>query len=455
MKIWRSIAQILEQFQQSAPLTAFIKKAGIAFVIQILGTGLGYLLQVFLARVMGEREYGLYTYIFAWASIGGIICNVGLSGAVLRFIPEYSTQEDWGRFQGIIRGCSRFTLAIGIGIAVVGTLVVLAIDSTQPIANELAILLGIWTMPLLALESLQSNLFRGGRQMVAAYGPSKVLRPLLFIGGIGTILLWTHSRQITNQPVFIITILTYLILLGSQQLLIHRVLLVQGQPAQPIYDLRAWLRVSLPLLLIIGFMLILYQTDILMIGAILGPADVALYNAASKTSNLTTFVYTAVEAIAAPTIAALYAAGDLRQLQKMVTTMAHLVFWPTMLVTFGLLAGSSYILGMFGSGFIAAQWSLGILAIGQLVNATSGPGGYILDLTGHQNISVRVRCCSAILNIGLNYLLIPQFGITGAAMATATAIILDNIAIYIVTVKLMGIQSSIFSSLWVPKFRHK
>ena len=451
----RNITQILNNLKQTNMLATFIRKAGIVFVIQIFGTGLGYLLQVFLARVMGDREYGLYTYIFAWVSVCSIFCNLGMPGAVLRFIPEYSIHKDWGRFQGVIRSCSRFTLAVGIGLSVVATMVVMAIDATRSIENLTPILFGIWTMPLLALESLQSCLFRGGHQMVAAYGPSKVLRPMLFMGGIGAILYWTGSQQIASQPVFIITILTYLILVFGQQLLIHRDLLTQGEPAPPIYDLRTWLRVSLPLLLITGFMLILYQTDLLMIGAMLGSSDVALYNAAGKTAGLTTFVYTAVEAIAAPTIAGLYAAGDRPQLQKMVTTMAHLVFWPTMLVTLFLITCGSYILGMFGPEFVAAQWSLTILVLGQLVSATTGSGGYLLDLTGHQNLSARVRCSTAVLNICLNYVLIPKFGIMGAAMATATAIILDNIAIYILTVKYIGVHSLIFYSLKLPSFRHK
>jgi O-antigen/teichoic acid export membrane protein len=450
-----NITQILQKLQQTSSLATFIHKAGIALVIQIMGTGLGYLLQVFLARVMGDREYGLYTYIFAWASIGAVVCNLGIPVAVLRFIPEYSTQGDWGRFQGVIRGCSRFTFTIGILFSICGTVVVMAIDTTRSIENLTPILFGIWIVPLLALESLQGCLFRGGSQMMAAYGPSKVLRPLLFIGGIGGILTWEHSQHITTQPVLIVTIVTYLILVFSQQLLIHRDLLTQGTPARAIYDLQTWLRVSLPLLMITGFMLILYQTDILMIGALLGPADVALYNAASKTCGLTAFVYSAIEAIAAPTIAGLYAAGDRQKMQKMVLTMAHLVFWPTMLVTLFLISCGSYILGSFGPEFVAAQWCLTILVLGQLVNATTGPGGYLLDLTGHQDYSARVRCCTAILNLGLNYILIPKLGIMGAAIATSTAIILDNIAIYLLTVKYIGIHSSIFASINFHRLNHK
>ncbi len=447
MKEWGSIDKILAKLQNPGFLTSFIKKAGIAFIIQIIGVGLSYLLQVFLARVMGPQEYGLYTYILAWSTIGGVVCNLGLPVAVLRFIPQYSTQGDWGRFHGVIRGCSRFTFAITIGMSLLGTGVVLLINSHRQIENLISILFGLWTIPLLALENLQGNLFRGGRQMVAAYGPSKVLRPLLFMVGVGAILFWQGSQKLTSQPVFIVTIVTYIILVSSQQVLIQKDLLTQGKGEKPIYEIRSWLRVSLPLLLIVGFVIILYQTDILMIGALLGPSEVALYNTATKTSSLASFVYTAIEAIAAPTIASLYAAGDRAQMQKTVTTMAHLVFWPTMVVTLFLIVFSNYILGMFGPEFLAAKWPLAILVLAQLINAITGPVGYLVDLTGHQDQSARVRCCTALLNIVLNYILIPKFGIMGAAIATATAISLDNLVIYFLAVKYIGVHASIFSSL--------
>ncbi|WP_414527326.1 flippase [Nodularia chucula] len=444
-----SIAQIIKKIQQPGLMASFIKKAGIAFVIQVLGVGLGYLLQVFLARVMGSEEYGLYTYILAWATICAVISNLGIPVAVLRFIPEYTTKGDWGRFQGVIRGSSRLTFASSVGMSILLTLIVLSVNYYRQVENLIPILFGIWTVPLLALENLQGNFFRGSRLMVAAYGPSKVLRPVLFIIGTWVILQLVETGQISSQLVFIITIITYVLLIFSQQLLIHQGLLSQGEKTTPIYELRSWLRVSLPLLLIVGFVIILYQTDILMIGVILGPAQVALYNAATKTSYLASFVYMAVEAIAAPTIASLYTAGDRIELQKMMTTMAHLVFWPSMIITLFLCLFSDYILGMFGAEFIAAKWPLVILALGQLINSATGPVGYMLDLTGHQDQSARVRCFTAITNIVLNSILIPQFGIIGAAIATSTAVILDNVIIYCLAVKYIGVHSAIFSQVFL------
>jgi O-antigen/teichoic acid export membrane protein len=183
-----------------------------------------------------------------------------------------------------------------------------------------------------------------------------------------------------------------------------------------------------------------------MIGVFLGPTQVAFYNAATKTSYLTSFVYNAAESIGAPMIASLYTKGDRPELQKLMTTMANLIFWPTVLLTLFIIVFGDYILWVFSPEFVAARWSLVILLLGQLVNAATGPVGYMLDLTGHQDKSLRVRLCTASLNILLCYLLIPKLGITGAAIATATSISLDNIVIYFLAVKYIGVDASIFSA---------
>lgn len=456
MNKWQSLAQIIEKIKQPGLIASFIKKAGIVFVIQVIGSALSYILQVFLARVMGHGEYGLYTYILAWVTIGAIFCNLGLPGAILRFVPKYITQGDWGRFQGVIRGASKFTFAVSIVGALLGTILAFSLHAYGRLENFnfIPVLLGIWTLPLIALENIQRSLFRGCRQMVSAYGPSNVLRPLLLMVIAAAIFVW-QGKPLSSKTLFIITLASYVILISTQQILIHNRLLTQGKLEQPIYELRSWLRVSLPLLLIVGSVIILYQTDVLMIGALLEPTQVGLYNAATKTSNLTTFVYTAVEAIAAPTISSLYVAGDRHQMQKVVTTMANLVFWPTIAVTLFIVIFSNQILGMFGSEFVVARSSLIILMLGQLVNATTGPVGYLLDLTGHQDQSARVRFCTAFLNIVLNLIFIPLFGIMGAAMATAIAVIIDNTVIYFLAVKYVGVHASIFSLFTLRSVKNK
>jgi O-antigen/teichoic acid export membrane protein len=69
-----------------------------------------------------------------------------------------------------------------------------------------------------------------------------------------------------------------------------------------------------------------------------------------------------------------------------------------------------------------------ILLVGRLINIVSGSVGYLMNMTGYQKEYNYIMIISAVINIVLNYFLIPIYGIEGAAMASAISMVLWNIA---------------------------
>lgn len=85
------------------------------------------------------------------------------------------------------------------------------------------------------------------------------------------------------------------------------------------------------------------------------------------------------------------------------------------------------ILGIFGEEFRTGAIALMILTIGQFVNAASGSVGYILQMTGKQRLFQYIILFASIVNAYLNFILIPQIGIVGAAIASCIAVSIINI----------------------------
>ena len=92
----------------------------------------------------------------------------------------------------------------------------------------------------------------------------------------------------------------------------------------------------------------------------------------------------------------------------------------------------------FGLDFIEGKTALYVLLFGQLINVLCGPVGYILMMTNKQKILRNIIVVSALLNISLNILLIPEYGILGAAFATTASLILWNISSLIYVYKKYG-----------------
>jgi len=85
------------------------------------------------------------------------------------------------------------------------------------------------------------------------------------------------------------------------------------------------------------------------------------------------------------------------------------------------------ILKLFGPEFIFADKALTVLALGQFVNVATGSVGYLLMMSGHEKLMRNNIIFAAVLNVAFNIILIPRFGIVGAASSTAAALSVMNI----------------------------
>ena len=216
--------------------------------------------------------------------------------------------------------------------------------------------------------------------------------------------------------------------------------------AYPIYARAQWSEIALPIMLVGGSHIILSQTDTLMIGSLLNAKSVGLYSAALKTSYWVRFILLAVNAIAAPLIASLYAQGDRLGLQQLVSTTARWVFYPSFAIAVVMISFAEPVLHLFGPDFVAARGALIILIFGQLVNVGAGSVGYLMMMTGHQNQSALVMGVSALTNVILNLIGIYVFGILGAALATALSMAMWNIWLHSLVVRNLGVHPSILAT---------
>ena len=430
------------RFIKSQLLTSLFRGAAIALVLQISGIAITYAMQVFLARWMGAVQYGVYDYVISIATFLGFLAGLGLPNCLLRFIPEYSVKEDWGKLRGIIWGSWRYVTLSSILMSSVGGIILVTWGryNSDPVLTSF--LLGIMTIPFWALVRHQREMSRGIKSMTLAYLPSTVIFPLLTIGGT-----FYYRDYLSSNKAIAITFLSLFLVLISQLWIFNRQLPQQCSLTPAVYSRREWFTVALPLLFNDGAFVVLSQTDTIVTGAILGSFYVGIYGAAFKTATGVSFILAAVNAIAAPMFASLYAQEDYEGLQKLTSTVARWMFYPTAILALLLVLSGDRVLGLFGEEFIAARWSMTILILGQLVNVGAGSVGYLMQMTGHHQQCAYVIGYSAVLNLILNAILIPTVGITGAAIATALTMALWNIWLHQLVVKYLGIQPSIVATL--------
>lgn len=410
MKKSPTLTQSQGKYQESDILATLLLGAGIALILQILSAASGYWLQVMLARWLGVKEYGAYDYACSIGIFLAFLAGLGLPTTVLRFISEYKAQQDWARLRGMIWGSWRQTLIASAIAAICGTIVLYWLDISE---YKFELILGIWTVPVIALANLQKEIVRAFRQLVMAYAPFLIVYPLLLLL---VVFIWRSQQNLDSKSVLGLSIISLLVILAIQLHIFQSKISPEINNVRPIYAMEQWWRVSLPLMFIEGSYMILNQTDTLMIGSMLGAKEVGIYSAALKTSMWVNFILTAVNAISAPMFAELYAQNERVVLQKLVSTSAKWMFFPAFAISLGLIIFANPILQMFGSEFIAAKPALIALILGQLVNVGAGSVGYLLNMTGHHRECAKVVGISALVNLVLNLIGIHYLGILGAAI---------------------------------------
>ena len=427
-------------------LSVLAKDTTIVLAIQSTGIIVTYLMEIALAQWLGRTEYGIYQYVIAWSLLMAVPAGLGLPITVLRFVAEYQVQEAWGLLWGIVQSSWLITILASLLLSLVTASGIFVWNHYHPFAYATPLLIGIGLIPLQALMNLQVETARATQDMTLAYGPSKIIWPVMLLFGASLFLAISHT--LTENSAIVIAQITLFLVVLFQLCLLWMKLRQEFEAARPSYALKQWLSVALIMSLNHGCFLFLANTDTIMVGSILGSESAGMYAAAVKTARWVSFVYDIINFVAAPSFAVLHAQDNKEELQRIVSEVSIWIFWPSATIALLLITFSQPILGLFGSEFIPASWQLKILVSGNLFSALCGSVGYLIVMTGHQNKSAIVMVSAVIINIVLNAIAIPLIGAVGAAVATALTTALWSICLAILVIKYVGVDPMVYRRFW-------
>ncbi|MEC9344325.1 MAG: polysaccharide biosynthesis C-terminal domain-containing protein [Pseudomonadota bacterium] len=409
-----------------------------AFAIRVFSAAIAYLSQVLMARWMGDFEYGIYVAVWVAAVIlGGIAC-LGFQTGVIRFISEYRTANDLDHLRGVIRGALSWSLAAATVLALIGCGVLYMFSEHVTSYYVVPIYLAAVCLPMMALQETQDGVARAFNWPGTALGPTFIARPLLILAAMALFVAAGMPAD-ANTAMLAAVIATY----GASvaQFVSLRAKLGTTVPKGPsVYRPREWLLIAMPIFLVEGFYNLLTNTDILFVSYYLSPDQVAVYFAAVKTLALVHFVYFAVKAGAAHRFAAYRKAGDTTRYEAFIQETVAWTFWPSLALAIVMVLFGRYFLMLFGPSFLAGESLLWILAFGVVVRSTVGAAESVLTMSGEQATCAAVYAASLMVNLTLNFSLIPVYGLQGAAWATTFALFFEAIALYAAARRRLGLH---------------
>jgi O-antigen/teichoic acid export membrane protein len=436
---WRALTARLRQWREDGSDRSIAQRiAGTAFLIRVASAAIIYVSQVLLARWMGRFEFGIYVYVWAWVGFLGMLSPLGVAYSAQRFIPEYRTRQDSDGLRGFIRGSRWLCLALGtaVGSALAGT--VMLLGDRLPSYYIMPFMVAGLTLPIFAVSSAQDSIARAFNRIDLALVPGYIAHPLIIIAAMGA--LHFYGGPVTALDALMAACAAFWLVVLVQVALLGRRLRRDVAAGGRRYETRVWLKTSLPIFLVDSFFILLTYVDILILQLFVGPADVAVYYAATKTLVLVSFVYFAVAAASAHRFSQYHVAGETEKLARFVADTVRWTFWPSLLLAAGLLIAGKPLLSLFGPGFADGYPLIFVLVVGLLARASVGPSERLLNMVGEQTACALIYACAFATNLVLCLVLIPRFGLIGAACSTASAIVCESVLLFVVTKRRLGLH---------------
>ncbi len=412
--------------------------AGTIFVIRVISAAIAYLAQILLARWMSGSDYGIYVYVWTWVLLIGSTMDFGIAASAQKIIPEYRTSGDHALLRGFLSGSRWMTLAASSAAALLLAGLVRLLSPWIDADTIMPLYIGCLTLPPFVVANTQDGISRAHDWMQLGLMPQFIVRQGLIIAlTAGALALGLHLGATVAMAASAAAV--YIAAIG-QMIVLNRRLAAHVGPGEKAYDIRGWLAISLPILLVESFYMLLSYTDVLMLQQFRPSEEVGVYFAVVKTLALVSFVHYAMSATTAHRFAEYNALGDKDRLSAYVAHAINWTFWPSLLATIALLAFGEPLLWLFGRNFVAGYDIMLVAAIGLVVRSAIGPVERLLNMLGHQHICATAYAVAFLMNVGLCIALVPRYGGIGAAASTSLSLTFETILLFYVVRSRLGLH---------------
>jgi O-antigen/teichoic acid export membrane protein len=414
-------------------LKELISGTTVALFLKVIGIAFGYIFTLLITRNFGAGTMGIFALCTTVLSIASILGRLGTDTALLRFVAEYSAHDR----RDLVKEVYEKALKIAVPFSISLTLILFFsspyiskyIFHKEYLSNYFQITsLAILPFVLIFINSQSLRAIK----KIGGYSFFQNISQFLFASIFLFLFLLLNFSAKNSLPIIAYVLAIFTGAIFSYILWKKQSRLDSSHVSNEI-STRNILHVSIPMLLSSSMLMITHWTNTLMLGMFRPEAEVGIFNVAVKISTATSFTLIAINTITAPKFAEFYGRRDYIGLEKFVQQSTKLIFWTSFPILLVIVFSPSFILGIFGEEFKTGAFALLLLTIGQFINSVSGSVGILLNMTGRHKVFQYIMLTTAFLNVILNALLIPKYGINGAAIVTMVSFAFWNLssAIYI------------------------
>ena len=408
------------------PIGLILKGSMVLMGGMLIAQTCGYGYRLVVAR-LGPNYYGLLSLGLAVVGVATMLASLGLPGGVARYVPFYHGREEYGKLRGVI------LLALGVVMAtslvVAGCLLFLA----SPLANLLAregefrqvLLIMALAIPFVATKPILMKSLVTLHRIELRVITRDVVENVVKLGLTALLVLMGYGLLGAVWAYAIAAALAWAL---GLYLLERRALPILSSTVKPVFQLGELLTFSFPLFFtgILG----LFQawTDTFLLSYFRTMTEVGLYNVGLLLASLVSVIPNLVLPAAFPHIINYYGRGEQRDARLLARQVSRWILLALAPVALWLILVSPQLLPLlFGNTYAEGARVAAVLTIGYLALSLSLPCTRVLSMVKRTDLIFRASLISVLVNVVGNLLLIPRYGMIGAALATAGSLVLSSV----------------------------
>lgn len=414
-------------------------KSVTAFAMKAVGFGASFLLNVVVARILGASESGLFFLALTVVAVAVPIARLGFDKPLVRLLAGFEARDDRDSVSVAVLLCLGLVAVVS---GVIGLGVWIARDWLANVVfgkPEFEQYLGVmgWAIPALAIAGTIAFAYQGLKRIGLHLMFFTVLTPVLALVLIAVS--QARGGELTLGSIYAIcAAATAALALGAWTA-------TSGWlGARPRRALIAPVLASCGSMLVITVaQLAMVWAPTLLLGAFGASDDLGRFHVAGRSALLISFVLIAVNSIAAPKFAALYANGEMETLRVTALRTTRIMALAALPIATVFVAWPGFIMGLFGHEFVAGAQLLRILAVGQFISTACGSVANLLMMTGHERDFRNICLSVSAVGVVAGAFVVARYGAIGAALLTAGMLITVNLLAARASKRRLG-----FAGLW-------
>jgi O-antigen/teichoic acid export membrane protein len=421
-------AEVIDQRPQEQNILRTVRGSGMIFAGKSFSYGIRFLIGLILARFLGAEEYGLYSLTLTIIMLVASFTYLGFGTALVRYVSIFSNREDedgvWG------------TLIVGIGIPAIASLIVcfglfalanyIAEDlySEPGIANLLRIT--CLMIPFLTLNAMLSAAIEGFNRMEFIVISENIVQPILRIALLILFVLLGLNALKALTAYSIVTVVATVVLIFS----VNRIFSIYRNPRTAKFEFRNMIGFSLPIFLTKTVQTFGSNIQTILLGSFSTLVNVGIFTVTDQVGVIGRIFHESVVKSSKPVISNLFDKEDFVQLNNFYQTTSKWTFTLNLPFFLIILLFPTTILSIFGESYIGGASALIIIAWANLVNTGTGICGAMIDMSGNSKLKLLNSIVAVSSTLIINIVLIPIWGLIGAALAAlASSIILNSLRV--------------------------